>query len=849
MSTDRRLFSLLGAAALAATAPAAAAQLADAWEAYAANPDAHPNIPNVSHAGYKGADAPIPDGSGTVLVSVTNFGAVGDGVADDTAAVRAAIAQAASQAGQQPNGSTVLFPPGVYRLTGPLLVHDDRVQLRGVGRDDVTLLFDASLATSYAEYPGSTPDRSNWSFSGGLLWFTDDSRNPYLAGVPTITGIGDGWRITNKRDVTTPASVGDRAIRVTNASGIAAGDVVALEIDNANDLSTLRHLLGDGAWANGYTFTSAADGAVLPAQRSAFRVYHTVETVVGNLLVLREPLRFDLRPEWDPEVGIPQDLRRDVGVADLTIQMNRDYEWTRRDWHNNEQGWNAIAFSDTVDGFASNLRIVDVDGLAITLSYSKNITVDGVIVDSTGPDRVEHHHAFTIANTSDCVIQNFEVRSRPLHGLYVGNVAAGNVYAAGVMHNGTFDYHKLLPFANVFTDVSIFNNGSAGGAADSGPRTGARATHWNVSANRTGSNLIAEPAIMPMGALVGVRCCVPTPEVDPAIGDAETLIESTGYAARSVNPPNLYLAQIALRKGDAIPTAPPAPDCAECQDDEPYAFAFAGTLGANLVGQDNWRFERDFTGADGNNVQLVSLASHPDGPTLAMQSNAGRDSVVSRHNNDRYAFFPHDRDDGHAVIRFDARAGLPGGGAGNVYLILNNAADTGLQFGMRDSEFLVRGGRFSGVLQETAAVPSSWYDRGEWARLELRCDFAANNGDGACSLFFRNISRGETTYQPVAGLQNVDLRGEVRDPETWDLIEFRIRNDAAAANIVPNDAALARCCIADLDGDGAVTTGGDVNPFLALLNAQDPAADLTADGSVDYLDLAAFLQAAATGCG
>jgi len=51
-------------------------------------------------------------------VSVREFGAVGDGQADDTEAFRSALAAAA----QLPTGRSVEVPPGAYRITGPLTV-------------------------------------------------------------------------------------------------------------------------------------------------------------------------------------------------------------------------------------------------------------------------------------------------------------------------------------------------------------------------------------------------------------------------------------------------------------------------------------------------------------------------------------------------------------------------------------------------------------------------------------------------------------------------------------------------------------------------------------------------------
>jgi len=69
---------------------------------------------------------PAPGGQ-SGIVDVTDHGAVGDGVAVDTAAIQAAIDQAATR------GGVVRFPPGHYRLTAPGIRITRPVQLEGVG--------------------------------------------------------------------------------------------------------------------------------------------------------------------------------------------------------------------------------------------------------------------------------------------------------------------------------------------------------------------------------------------------------------------------------------------------------------------------------------------------------------------------------------------------------------------------------------------------------------------------------------------------------------------------------------------------------------------------------------------
>ena len=76
----------------------------------------------------------LPPGAGAVattvheklreVVSVKDFGAVGDGVTDDTASIQAAINFA------KPQASEVFFPPGNYKITGLLV--DGLVKLRGI---------------------------------------------------------------------------------------------------------------------------------------------------------------------------------------------------------------------------------------------------------------------------------------------------------------------------------------------------------------------------------------------------------------------------------------------------------------------------------------------------------------------------------------------------------------------------------------------------------------------------------------------------------------------------------------------------------------------------------------------
>jgi hypothetical protein len=95
---------------------------------------------------------------GQIVISVPNFGAIGDGVADDTSAIQSAIAAAAAA-----GGGTVYFPPGKYKITSALLVDGlTPLTLRGAGYDPQpstagTIIANAGTGDAIAVNPAHAP--------------------------------------------------------------------------------------------------------------------------------------------------------------------------------------------------------------------------------------------------------------------------------------------------------------------------------------------------------------------------------------------------------------------------------------------------------------------------------------------------------------------------------------------------------------------------------------------------------------------------------------------------------------------------------------------------------------------
>lgn len=74
--------------------------------------------------------------------NVKNYGAIGDGTTDDTAAIQAAVTAVAAL-----GGGTILFPKGTYPISSTVLVSSN-IHLRGMGMGVSTIYASSALATN-----------------------------------------------------------------------------------------------------------------------------------------------------------------------------------------------------------------------------------------------------------------------------------------------------------------------------------------------------------------------------------------------------------------------------------------------------------------------------------------------------------------------------------------------------------------------------------------------------------------------------------------------------------------------------------------------------------------------------
>ena len=423
------------------------AQTSDLWGVNGERWSPRSRLPDFSYAGYHSGEAPLPRVPRGV--SVKEFGAKGDGTADDTAAFQKALATVKSGA--------IEIPSGRYRITDILEVKRGHIVLRGAGPNESVLLFPKQLNDIKPNWGETTAGRptSNYSWSGGFVWFKGNLGNRTLA---LITGI---------------AQRGDTTIRVSNANNLSVGQrVEILETD------TLKNSLADSLYSG-----DAGDTSKLLGSTRASIVCHILK-ITGENIEIDRPLRFDIKPEWQPRVVSFEPTVSESGVENLGFE----FPVTPYAGHFTELGFNAVAFSGVSDCWASNLRIANADSGIFTNSYF--CTVCGVVFESARPpDKTGStgHHGFNFEG-EDNLFTDFDFRTKFIHDITVDHNASGNVSAHGRGIDLSLDHHRRAVNENLYTDIDAGAGThlwlSSGGDA-LGKHAAARNTFWNIRSSRS----------------------------------------------------------------------------------------------------------------------------------------------------------------------------------------------------------------------------------------------------------------------------------------------------------------------------------------------------------------------------
>ncbi len=419
-------------------------------------------LPDVSFAGYERGEQAIP--SPAVAANVKDFGARGDGVADDTQAIQAAIRAT-------PSGA-VLIPAGRYVVSSFITIDKPDLVLRGAGRDKTVLYFPKTLTDVKPDWGETTTGQptSNYSWGGGFLVLAGSFRQETLASITGVAKRGESW------------------LALSTVSGIGVGQWVEVRVtdDASRSLS---------AWLYNDDPSSMAE----LSPQAATQVAKVVEVDGGGKRIrIDRPLRFETRAAFTPLVRSFRPTVTHSGIEDLTL------EFPTTPWLGEftELGRNGIAVGSVAHCFVRRVRMVNAEGGLFARGV--HCTFEGIELAATKPPYTANryltttgcngHHGISLYG-GDNLVTRFDLRMSYVHDLSLESAAAaGNVFSAGRGDDLAFDHHKKAPHGNVFSDIDAGAGNRiwrCGGGADLGRQSGGWETFWNI---RSAKDLVAPPA-------------------------------------------------------------------------------------------------------------------------------------------------------------------------------------------------------------------------------------------------------------------------------------------------------------------------------------------------------------------
>ncbi len=460
-------------------------------------------LPDFSYAGYQRGERPLPLRHSDC--SVKEFGAVGDGKADDTAAFQRAVREA--------QGKVIAIPPGRYVITDIIEIRAAGTVFQGAGPDKTIIDVPKPLEHIRSNLGATTTGRptSNYSWSGGIFW---------------AKGNWDGQPLAT---VTEAASRGKTTLIVDRTDGFQIGDEVRVVMRDDDTRSLVHHLYaGDPGDIDNLTgVTEEWIARILRIDREARR------------LSFDRPLRTDVRPEWRPVLYRASSSAEEIGIEHLAFE----FPVTPYQGHFTELGYNAIAYSGVRNGWVRDVEIRHADsGIFV---HGANCTVTSVVW--TSARQRDHgrnstgHHGITLGGT-DHLLNRFDIRTKFIHDITMSRGSTGNVIVEGRGEDLTFDHHKNANHANLFSDIDAgvgTNIFLSGGGAKLGRHCGAWTTWWNIRTER--------PVHIPAGwatemiNIVGIRS--DEPSVTNATGRWFEVIPPD-----RLHPPDLYRAQLTRRR-------------------------------------------------------------------------------------------------------------------------------------------------------------------------------------------------------------------------------------------------------------------------------------------------------------
>ena len=213
------------------------------------------------------------------------------------------------------------------------------------------------------------------------------------------------------------------------------------------------------------------------------------------------------------------------------------------------------------------------------------------------------------------------------------------------------------------------------------------------------------------------------------------------------------------------------------------------TAGANLIGQDNWVHFN--TGATSGNEALVLIGTGSN-TSKVVAGNQGN-AQVGRANDANFSV-PTFTGTEQVYLEADFQFGTQLAQFAAAHVVPDTQAATSRSmspiFGWQPigtppntvMNFILRKALFGTSTNIPVPDVAPEIVQGDWVRLRMELNLAANGGDGSASLFYKDLTLGQTSFTPIPGLQNLagGLLSNNANDYFWD--GMYVRSGISAGN-------------------------------------------------------------------
>ena len=342
--------------------------------------DTSKTLPDFSYAGYHWGERSLPNHP--VTFRVTDFGATGHDMNDDTHAFQLALDSAHARTGLVVIG----IPSGVFHLSGILNLERDSLVLRGSGQGSTKLYVEKPLGAIDVpeDLLGATDSVlvrgrpvSPFTQAGGLIW----SRLPDRPnGLPSATVLD--------------FQESGHMIRVSDPASINAPSEAHIDMGNRGLLQV------------------------------------SVVAKDGDTIYTKQPLPSGLTGTRIT----PVNLLTEVGVEHLTIEFER----VPYSGHQLEDGYNSIYMTQVQHGWIRDVEIINADA-GIILNQSAQLSLRNVRI--TGR---KSHSGLNLISTWRTMTQDLEVESDAIHPVGIQGASGFNVVTSSRLDH-VFDLSFSFP--------------------------------------------------------------------------------------------------------------------------------------------------------------------------------------------------------------------------------------------------------------------------------------------------------------------------------------------------------------------------------------------------------------------